>query len=83
MFNLFYIDLYDLYNLHLYLLIHLLYVLFSASIRHARISAIEKPSQRHMPFYIKVKVHAYSGYPLRILIPIVTNMSVHTCILVI
>ena len=32
----------NLYNLHLYLLIHLLYVLYSASIRHAGISAIEK-----------------------------------------
>ena len=29
-------------NLHLYLLIHLLYVLYSASIHHAGISAIEK-----------------------------------------
>ena len=29
-------------NLHLYLLIHLLYVLYSASIRHAGISAIVK-----------------------------------------
>ena len=28
-------------NLHLYLLIHLSYVLYSASIRHAGISAIE------------------------------------------
>ena len=33
---------FDLYNLHLYVLIHLLYVLCSASIRHAGISAIEK-----------------------------------------
>ena len=32
----------NLYNLHLYLLIHLLYVLYSASIHHAVISAIEK-----------------------------------------
>ena len=32
----------NLYNLHLYLLKHLLYVLYSASIRHARISAIDK-----------------------------------------
>ena len=31
----------NLYNLHLYLLIHLLYVLYSASIHHAGISAIE------------------------------------------
>ena len=32
----------NLYNLHLYLLIHLLYVLYSTSIRHARLSTIEK-----------------------------------------
>ena len=32
----------NLYNLHLYLLIHLLYVLYSASICHAGISAVEK-----------------------------------------
>ena len=38
-FDLIYIN---LYNLHLYLVIHLLYVLYSASIRHAGISAIEK-----------------------------------------
>ena len=38
-FDLIYIN---LYNLHLYLLIHLLYALFSASIRNAGISAIEK-----------------------------------------
>ena len=31
----------NLYNLHLYLLIHLSYVLYSASIGHAGISAIE------------------------------------------
>ena len=33
---------FNLYNWHLYLLIHLLYVLYSASIRHVGISAIEK-----------------------------------------
>ena len=38
-FDLIYIN---LYSLHLYLLIRLLYVLYSASIRHAGISAIEK-----------------------------------------
>ena len=32
---------FDLYNLHLYLLIYLLYVLYSASIRRAGMSAIE------------------------------------------
>ena len=32
----------NLYNLHLYLLIHLLYFLYNASIRHAGISATEK-----------------------------------------
>ena len=37
-FDLIYIN---LYNLHLYLLIHLLDVLYSTSIRHAGISAIE------------------------------------------
>ena len=38
-FDLIYIN---LYNLHLYLLMHLLYVLYSASIRHAEIRDIEK-----------------------------------------
>ena len=61
MFNLFF-DLYNLpkpkleliyinlYNLHLYILIHLLYVLHSASIRLAGISAIEK--QFYYYYYI-------------------------------
>ena len=47
-FDLIYIN---LYNLHLYLLIHLLYVLYSASIRHAGISAIEKQFYYYYYYY--------------------------------
>ena len=50
-FDLIYIN---LYNLHLYLLIHLLYVLYSASIRHAGIGAIEKQFYYYYYHYSEV-----------------------------
>ena len=43
----------NVYNLHLYLLIHILYVLYSASIRHAGITAIEKQFYYYYYYYYK------------------------------
>ena len=51
----------NLYHLHLYLLIHLLYYLYSASIHHAGISAIEK---QYYYYYLKKASSYIAQYPV-------------------